>query len=86
MAYYFHIRFFGLKAFGSYMGVERTLNALALGMSAPIVGYAYDTTGNYIFSYWGMALVLFFGAAIYMFLGKYRFEANIGETRVPAKP
>lgn len=82
MTQVFHIRFFGLKSFGFYFGFEMMLVAFAMGAAAPLVGLAKDLTGSYELAYWGMMISTAVGGALYFFMGKYRYPANIGAVPV----
>ncbi len=80
MGTYFNVRFFGLKAFGFYHGLELAIAAVFSGLAPPLVGYVFDKTGNYTLAYYGMGAALFCGTLIYLMLGPYRFAAKIGTT------
>jgi len=79
---YLHIRFFGLKSFGFYYGIENALLAVAMGAAPPIVAAMRASSGSYTSSYAAMLVALAIGAGIYWILGPYRYPANIGAVPV----
>lgn len=83
---YLHIRFFGLKAFGFYYGLEMSLLAFSMGFAPPIIAYMRDESGSYESGYILMVASLAVGAAAYFFLPKYRYAANIGAVPLDEPP
>ncbi|HXZ69085.1 MAG TPA: MFS transporter [Alphaproteobacteria bacterium] len=78
---FFQIRFFGLKSYGSIMGISAACMSIMLGIAAPVVGFIQEKTHSYDTAIWLLTGLLVFGAAIYLFLGPYRYSAMIGAVR-----
>jgi sugar phosphate permease len=83
---YLHIRFFGLKAFGFYFGLENSLLAIMMGAAPPVVAAMRDGSGSYTSSYLGMLATLAIAVGLYWFMGPYRYPANIGAVPIQPKP
>ena len=83
---YLHIRFFGLKAFGFYFGLENSLLALAMGAAPPIVAALRAGSGDYTSSYVAMLVSLGLAVGLYWIMGPYRYPANIGAVPIEPKP
>jgi predicted MFS family arabinose efflux permease len=78
---FFQIRFFGLKSYGSIMGISSACMSIMLGIAAPVVGLIQETTHSYDTAIWLLTGLLVVGAAVYLFLGPYRYSAMIGAIR-----
>lgn len=81
---YLHIRYFGLKSFGFYTGLENCLLALGMGAAPPIVAAMRDSSGDYTSGYVMMLVALAMATGLYWLLGSYRYPADIGA--VPIVP
>jgi len=76
---YLHIRFFGLKAFGFYQGLEVALLFLVMGGVAPAVAALRDASGSYYSTYVLMLIGLAIGTGLYWIMGPYRYPADMRE-------
>lgn len=83
---YLHIRFFGLKAFGFYFGLENCLLALMMGAAPPVVAAMRAGSGSYATSYVAMLVTLALSTGLYWLMGPYRYAANIGAVPMEPKP
>jgi len=83
MSTYFHTRFFGLKAFTEISSVQFMITNPVTAFAAPLIGLIFDTTHSYNLAFILMAAAPLFSAAIYLFLPKYRYSANIGQMKKP---
>lgn len=79
---YLHVRFFGLRAFGFYHGLESALVSLAMGIAPPAIALIAESAGSYSPAYAVVLVSLFLGAILFLFMGPYRFAKDIGA--VPA--
>ncbi len=81
---YLHIRYFGLKSFGFYTGLENCVLAIGMGAAPPIVAALRDSSGDYTSGYVMMLVALAVATGVYWILGSYRYPADIGAVPLPA--
>jgi MFS family permease len=77
MGGYFQTRFFGLRAFAAVSGVQGAIMAGVFGFGAPLVGKSQEATGSYDGALWVLAGATALAGVIYLFLGSYRYPANV---------
>lgn len=77
MATFFQLRFFGLKAFATLVGVQAPFQALCMGLAPLAVGLSYDKFGSYNPAFLVMAVLMATTVFIYLALGKYRFAKDL---------
>lgn len=76
MSTYFHSRFFGFRAFGEITALQTVPLTIGMGLSAPLMGWIYDTTHSYQIAFTIMIAGLLISAGLYMTLGRYRFSVS----------
>jgi hypothetical protein len=76
MGTYFQLGFFGLKTFGTIVGVQSPFLAIAMGVAPLLVGWCYDAYGTYQPAFIVIALCAGATVLIYLMLGPYRFAAK----------
>lgn len=64
-------RYFGQVAFGLIYGIMFGAFQLGSAISAPLMGYYYDSYGDYIGALWGVAAVVLLGAVLIARLSPY---------------
>ena len=73
----FQLRFFGLKAFATLVGIQAPFQAFCMGVSPLLVGMYYDKYGNYEPVFVVMAVLMAITFFLYWFLGRYRFDQKL---------
>ncbi len=86
MGSFFQLRFFGLRAYASIVGVQSPFLAIGMGVSPLLVGWYYDTHGSYTAVFLVMALLMAANMLIYLTLGRYRYSRTLVEEAVAADP
>lgn len=76
MGTYFQSRFFGLKNFGEITAIQSAPLSLSMGLTAPLMGWIYDTTHSYQLAFVICIVGLLIAAALFMLLGRYRYSAT----------
>lgn len=76
MGTYFQLRFFGLKAFGTIVGLQSPFLALGMGFAPLLVGWCYDTYGSYQPAFLAMTLGMAATVVMYLLLGPYRYAKD----------
>lgn len=82
---YLLTRFVGLRAFGEANAIQVVFSGLAMAASPPLFGVIYDRAGSYGPMYWILAGGAAAAAAVYMFLGPYRFGMAGAATAAPVQ-
>jgi MFS family permease len=85
MTGYFLTRFFGLKSYAEIYGFMSMIQAFCMGVSAPAVGWIYDTTHSYTIAFAAQIVASLISAAVFLILPAYRFSADIGAMPAPPK-
>ena len=78
MAPYFMTRFFGLRAFTEIAGMQTAVSAVVMGLTPPLIGLAYESTGSYTIAFVCLAVGQLAATAMFLGLGPYRFSAVAG--------
>lgn len=77
MATFFQLRFFGLKAFATLVGIQAPFQALCMGISPLLVGMYFDRYGTYEPVLMFMAVLMAITFLLYWGLGQYRFAKDL---------
>lgn len=77
MATVFQLRFFGLKSFGSLIGIQAPFQAACMGISPLLVGMYFDKFGQYEPVFVFMAALMTVTFFLYWWLGKYRYTKSL---------
>jgi MFS family permease len=64
-------RYFGQLSFGQIYGIMFAGFQLGSAISAPMMGYYHDSTGNYVGALWGVAALVILGAILIALLPPY---------------
>lgn len=73
----FQLRFFGLKSFGTLVGIQTPFQTFCMGVSPLLVGMYYDAYGDYQLVFVIMAILMAITFFLYWFLGKYRYDKKL---------
>jgi len=73
----FQLRFFGLKSFGSLIGIQTPFQTFCMGVSPLLVGMYFDKYGNYDLVFVILSVLMAITFLLYWFLGKYRFTQDL---------
>lgn len=73
----FQLRFFGLKSFGTLVGIQTPFQTFCMGVSPLLVGMYYDKYGNYQLVFVIMAILMAITFFLYWSLGKYRYDKKL---------
>jgi len=76
MAPYFLTRFFGLRSFTEIAGVQTAVSAVAMGLTPPLIGLAFERTGSYTTAFVLLAAGQLIATAMFVALGPYRFSTR----------
>lgn len=79
MASFFLLRYFGLKNFGSIVGVQAPFTAFGMLVAPPLMGLCYDRLGTYDPALMGMTALMGLTVFLYLAMGRYRFSKNLTE-------
>jgi len=78
---YMLTRFVGMRSFGETFAMQVVVQGMAMGITPPLFGMIFDSTGSYALVY---AIVIggaAAGALVYLVLGPYRYRAIISRER-----
>jgi cyanate permease len=75
---YFFTRFYGLKSLAEMAGLSIAISSLVLAPAPFVFGLIYDRTHSYNGALWILGGGLVIANLLYLFVGPYRFAANIG--------
>ena len=64
-------RYFGQKSFGQIYGTMFAAFQLGSAFGAPLMGFYYDSVGNYIGALWFIAIIVLIGTILIATLGSY---------------
>ncbi|PQA87023.1 MFS transporter [Hyphococcus luteus] len=73
----FQLRFFGLKAFATLVGIQAPFQAFCMGVAPLLVGMYYDKYGRYEPVFVFMAFLMVITIGLYLALGRYRFAKDL---------
>jgi MFS family permease len=73
-------RFVGMRSFGEAYAMLVVVQGIAMGISPPLFGMIFDSTGSYSLVYWIVIGGAAAGAAIYLTLGPYRYRTDGGNS------
>jgi MFS family permease len=79
---YFQTRFFGLRCFGEISALQSAPLSIAMGLTAPLMGWIYDSTHSYQIAFMIMIAGLLLAAGLFLTLGRYRFAVAPPRTDV----
>ena len=71
-------RYFGQRAFGLIYGIMFAAFQLGSAISAPLMGYYYDSHGDYIGALWGITALVLLGAVLIAMLSPYPVTQSSG--------
>ncbi len=81
----FQLRFFGLKAFATLVGIQAPVQAFCMGVAPLLVGLYYDRFGTYGPVFVFMSLLMAITIFLYLGLGRYRFAKDLTPYDAAAK-
>lgn len=82
----FQLRFFGLKAFATLVGIQAPFQAFCMGVAPLLVGMYYDRYGRYEPVFVMMAALMVITIFLYLGLGRYRFAKDLTPNGGPEGP
>lgn len=76
---YMITRFVGMRSFGEAFAMQVVVQGIFMGITPPLFGMIFDTTGSYALVYWILIGGALAGAAVYLMLGPYRYQTLRGK-------
>ncbi len=73
----FQLRFFGLKSFGTLVGIQTPFQTFCMGVAPLLVGMYYDKYGDYELVFVIMSVLMAITFFLYWFLGPYRYDKSL---------
>ncbi len=83
---YFFTRYYGLRALAELSGLSLAISSLVLAPAPLVFGLIFDRTHSYDGALWVLGIGLVIANLLYLFLGPYRFPADVGAAPLPSEP
>ena len=82
--FYFVSRYFGLKSFGTIIGVYYSVVIIFQGGAPVLMDFGFDATGSYETSVWVLSVLLAIGAGLILLLPAFQIQRPSTLREIPA--